>query len=115
MEAQTNELRLKNEALDQFTATVSHDLKAPLRHLSMFAEMISEDLHRGEVTELVHYADHVRKSAARMRRIIDSLLEFSQIAYRITAPPLSCTWPSSNTSASRTTPESATGFGAVMR
>ncbi len=86
VEAQTNELRRKNEALDQFTATVSHDLKAPLRHLSMFAEMISEDLHRGEFDELPHYADHVRKSAARMRRIIDSLLEFSQIAYRITAP-----------------------------
>jgi PAS domain S-box-containing protein len=86
VEAQTNELRLKNEALDQFTATVSHDLKAPLRHLSMFAEMISEDVHRGEHGELAHYADHVRKSAARMRRIIDSLLEFSQIAYRITSP-----------------------------
>ncbi|WP_411035852.1 PAS domain S-box protein [Shinella sp. BYT-45] len=86
VEAQTNELRLKNEALDQFTATVSHDLKAPLRHLSMFAEMISEDLHRGEFSELPQYADHVRKSAARMRRIIDSLLEFSQIAYRITSP-----------------------------
>ena len=86
VEAQTNELRRKNEALDQFTATVSHDLKAPLRHLSMFAEMISEDLHRGEVAELPHYADHVRKSAVRMRRIIDSLLEYSQIAYRITTP-----------------------------
>ena len=86
VEAQTSELRRKNEALDQFTATVSHDLKAPLRHLSMFAEMISEDLHRGEFAELPHYADHVRKSAARMRRIIDSLLEFSQIAYRITTP-----------------------------
>lgn len=86
VEAQTKELRRKNEALDQFTATVSHDLKAPLRHLSMFAEMISEDLHRGDIAELPHYADHVRKSAARMRRIIDSLLEFSQIAYRIAAP-----------------------------
>jgi PAS domain S-box-containing protein len=86
VEAQTNELRRKNEALDQFTATVSHDLKAPLRHLSMFAEMISEDLHRGDIAELPHYADHVRKSAARMRRIIDSLLEFSQITYRIAAP-----------------------------
>nr|WP_298104480.1 PAS domain S-box protein [uncultured Shinella sp.] len=86
VEAQTNELRRKNEALDQFTATVSHDLKAPLRHLSMFAEMISEDLHRGEHDELPHYADHVRKSAARMRRIIDSLLEFSQITYRIVTP-----------------------------
>ncbi|GMB82357.1 hypothetical protein NN6n1_31400 [Shinella zoogloeoides] len=86
VEAQTNELRRKNEALDQFTATVSHDLKAPLRHLSMFAEMISEDVHRGEFAELPSYADHVRKSTARMRRIIDSLLEFSQIAYRIAAP-----------------------------
>lgn len=86
VEAQTNELRRKNEALDQFTATVSHDLKAPLRHLSMFAEMISEDVHRGAFDELPHYADHVRKSAARMRRIIDSLLEFSQIAYRIVVP-----------------------------
>lgn len=86
VEAQTGELRRKNEALDQFTATVSHDLKAPLRHLSMFAEMISEDLHRGNVAELPHYADHVRKSAVRMRRIIDSLLEFSQIAYRIASP-----------------------------
>lgn len=86
VEAQTNELRRKNEALDQFTATVSHDLKAPLRHLSMFAEMISEDVHRGEFAELPAYADHVRKSSARMRRIIDSLLEFSQIAYRIAAP-----------------------------
>jgi signal transduction histidine kinase len=86
LEAQATELRRKNEALDQFTATVSHDLKAPLRHLSMFAEMISEDLHRGEFDELPNYADHVRKSAARMRRIIDSLLEFSQIAYRITTP-----------------------------
>ncbi|WP_432347777.1 PAS domain S-box protein [Shinella yambaruensis] len=86
VEAQTKELRRKNEALDQFTATVSHDLKAPLRHLSMFAEMISEDLHRGDIAELPTYADHVRKSAARMRRIIDSLLEFSQIAYRISAP-----------------------------
>jgi PAS domain S-box-containing protein len=86
VESQSDELRRKNEALDQFTATVSHDLKAPLRHLSMFAEMISEDLHRGELTELPHYADHVRKSAVRMRRIIDSLLEFSQIAYRITSP-----------------------------
>ena len=86
VEAQTDELRRKNEALDQFTATVSHDLKAPLRHLSMFAEMISEDLHRGDISELPQYADHVRKSAARMRRIIDSLLEFSQIAYRIIAP-----------------------------
>src|SRR5690606_35020219 len=56
VEAQTSELERKNEALDQFTATVSHDLKAPLRHLSMFAEMISEDLHRGNVEELQHYA-----------------------------------------------------------
>ena len=61
VEAQTSELRRKNEALDQFTATVSHDLKAPLRHLSMFAEMISEDLHRGDALLLAHELIMARK------------------------------------------------------
>lgn len=86
VEAQTHELRRKNEALDQFTAAVSHDLKAPLRHLSVFAGMISEDLRRGAVAELPYYADYVRKSAERMRRIVESLLEFSQITHRIVTP-----------------------------
>ncbi len=81
--AQTAELQRKNEALGQFAAIVSHDLKAPLRHIAMFAEMMNDDIARNNFEELPVYAHHVRNSAIRMDRIIRSLLQYSQIAYKI--------------------------------
>ncbi|MCF3643238.1 PAS domain S-box protein, partial [Rhizobium sp. TRM95111] len=81
--AQALELKRKNEALNQFTATVSHDLKAPLRHVAMFSEMITEEVRQGRMEELAAYADHVQKSAMRLQRLVESLLEYSQIAYQI--------------------------------
>lgn len=84
LERQRQELEHKNEALDQFTATVSHDLKAPLRHISMFSEMIEDDLKAGNQTELAENARHLRDSVRRMNRVVDSLLDYAQIAHRIT-------------------------------
>lgn len=85
LERQRQELQHKNEALDQFTATVSHDLKAPLRHISMFSEMIEDELAAGNQEEVAASARHLRESARRMTRVIDSLLDYAQIAYQITA------------------------------
>ncbi|UTV38217.1 PAS domain S-box protein [Ensifer adhaerens] len=84
LERQRQELEHKNEALAQFTATVSHDLKAPLRHISMFSEMIEDDLKAGNQTELAENARHLRDSVRRMNRVVDSLLDYAQIAHRIT-------------------------------
>jgi PAS domain S-box-containing protein len=80
---QSAELRRKNEALGQFTSTVSHDLKAPLRHVSMFSEMIADDIADGRLDEVPVYAQELRKSARRMLQLVDSLLEYSRIADRI--------------------------------
>jgi PAS domain S-box-containing protein len=80
---QSAELQRKNDALNQFTGTVSHDLKAPLRHMSMFSEMIVEDVASGNLEELPVYAGHLRQSARRMDQLIDSLLEYAQIADEI--------------------------------
>ena len=80
---QSAELQRKNEALNQFTGTVSHDLKAPLRHMSMFSEMIGEDVASGNLDELPVYARHLRQSARRMDQLIDSLLDYAQIADQI--------------------------------
>lgn len=80
---QTTELQRKNEALSQFTGTVSHDLKAPLRHISMFSEMLSEDVGKGSFDDVPTYTRHLRQSARRMTQLIDSLLEYAQIADRI--------------------------------
>ncbi|WP_428428811.1 PAS domain S-box protein [Pararhizobium sp.] len=80
---QSAELQRKNEALNQFTGTVSHDLKAPLRHMSMFSDMIVEDVGSGNHEELPVYAGHLRQSARRMDQLIDSLLDYAQIADEI--------------------------------
>lgn len=82
---QTAELTAKNDALSQFTATVSHDLKAPLRHMSMFSEMIAEDIKSGTLDSVGDYAEHLRRSAGRMHRLVDSLLDYSQIAFQVNA------------------------------
>lgn len=81
--AQSAELQRKNDALGQFAAIVSHDLKAPLRHIAMFADMMNEDVSNQKFDDLGLYAHHVRNSAVRMDRIIKSLLQYSQISYRI--------------------------------
>lgn len=83
LEQQALELQRKNEALNQFTATVSHDLKAPIRHVASFAEMIVEDIERGDLNDLGLHAEYVRQAARRMQRLVERLLEYAQIAYNI--------------------------------
>lgn len=80
---QSEELEKRNKSLEQFAAVVSHDLKAPLRHISVFADMIVEEAGKGNLEELTAYALQVRQSAQRMDRVVRKLLEYSQIAYKI--------------------------------
>ena len=80
---QSEELAKKNKSLEQFAGVVSHDLKAPLRHVSVFADMIVEEAKKGNLAEVMNYAGHVRQSAQRMDRVVRRLLEYSQIAYKI--------------------------------
>ena len=80
---QSAELERKNAALSQFTATVSHDMKAPIRHMSMFAQMMAEDVASKDYSEIGLYAEHLRESARRMEQLINSLLDYAQIADRI--------------------------------
>ena len=86
IEEQAQELRRKNDALNQFTGTVSHDLKAPLRHVSMFSEMMCEDIQRGEYESVPVYAEHLRQAVWRMRKMIDSLLDYARVADAIVTP-----------------------------
>ena len=82
---QSDELEKKNKSLEQFAAVVSHDLKAPLRHVSIFADMIVEEVAKENFAEVTAYAAQVCQSAQRMDRVIRRLLEYSQVAYKIIA------------------------------
>lgn len=79
VEERTEKLSQTNEALRQYAATASHDLQAPLRHISLFAQLLqkqaSTDLSPGGQELIGNIVD----STHRMRRMIESLLEYSRL------------------------------------
>ncbi len=74
----TAELEAVNTELEAFTYTVSHDLRAPLRHIAGFATLLQERAGDEPQGDLQHYIDRITAAVERMGRLIDELLEFSR-------------------------------------
>lgn len=72
------ELRMKNQELQNFVYTVSHDLKSPVVTLSGFAGHFKRDVEQGRTDRLMMFADRFEAAAQRMRRNVDDLLELSR-------------------------------------
>lgn len=74
----TRELESANQELESFSYSVSHDLRAPLRHITGFVSMLqSQSADRLDATgkELLQ---NIATAAARMSRLIEALLVFSR-------------------------------------
>jgi signal transduction histidine kinase len=79
VELRTAELRAANRELEAFSYSVSHDLRAPLRAIAGFVQIIEED-HSDKLDDTAkRHLDRVKINARRMGQLIDDLLAFSQI------------------------------------
>jgi len=73
------ELARVNAELEDFTYSVSHDLKEPLRAIEAFSSFLAEDYSDKLDDEGRRYIDVVRENAVRMRDLIEDLLRLSRI------------------------------------
>lgn len=75
---QTRELARSNLELEQFSATVSHDLRSPLMSLAGCVEILHEEHLACLPPEAQELLDYVRQSASHMSRLITRMLEYTQ-------------------------------------
>ncbi|MGA2863565.1 MAG: ATP-binding protein [Verrucomicrobiota bacterium] len=75
----TARLEAANEELEAFSVSVSHDLRAPLQHLSGFVALLSNSAGLALSVKNWHYLEQIADSAKQMGRLIEDLLVFSRL------------------------------------
>jgi signal transduction histidine kinase len=73
------DLKLRNEDLEAFIQAMSHDLRASVRAVTMFAEVVSQSQADRFTEEGKKDLERIRWAAQEMRELIDSLLNFSRL------------------------------------
>ena len=85
-EALIADLETKNAELEQFTYTVSHDLKSPLVTIKGFLGMVVRDLERQEYGRMGRDLARIDRATDKMHQLLEELLELSRIG-RVANPP----------------------------
>jgi light-regulated signal transduction histidine kinase (bacteriophytochrome) len=73
------ELGRVNKELEAFSYTVSHDLRAPMRHIAGFVDLVLELEGQGISDRGRRYLLHVKEASAHAGLLVDALLDFSRM------------------------------------
>jgi signal transduction histidine kinase len=82
LEDANRELEGANRELEAFSYSVSHDLRAPLRTIDGFSQILQEDYEAVLDEEGLDYLGRVRAASAHMAMLIDDLLDLSRVSRR---------------------------------
>lgn len=74
----TAQLEDSNKELEAFSYSVSHDLRAPLRHINGFSEMLAREMKDKMTEKGSYYLGTINESVHKMGLLIDDLLNFSR-------------------------------------
>ena len=79
LEGKVEQMAEVNRELEAFSYSVSHDLRAPLRHVAGFSDKLARHLGEDADERARHYLQVIGDSARRMAALIDDLLVYSRL------------------------------------
>lgn len=78
LKKQNKELKLQSQELEDLSHTVAHDLKAPIRTMSSFAQLLKKNLE-GKDEKITELADFIIKSSDKTNHLLESMIEFARL------------------------------------
>jgi len=82
----TAQLETANKELEAFSYSVSHDLRAPLRHISGFSRMLTEEFGPTLDPGALHYVARIQKGTQEMGLLVDELLNLARVGRHALSP-----------------------------
>ncbi len=79
----TQALELANASLQDFAYSISHDLRAPVRHIRNFAQIVLEETKEHMDEEALKYQGYVIQATDRLSQQIEGLLQFSRVGSKL--------------------------------
>lgn len=79
LEQRTAEAQEARKELNDFSYSVSHDLRAPMRHINGYSKIILEDFGDKLDPQCLHFFENLQESANKLAKMLEDLTNFSRI------------------------------------